>query len=65
MNDDTPQDPLLTPEQVAQKLAISENTLTTWRSTGRQQIPFVKVGHLVRYRPADVAAYVERRLQTA
>lgn len=57
--------PLLTPEQVARQLAISENTLMTWRCTGRQRIPFVKIGGAVRYRPADVAAYVESRLRRA
>ena len=56
---------LLTPEDVAQHLRVSEDTLTTWRCTGRQHIPFVKVGRLVRYRPSDVEAYMAGRLQAA
>lgn len=59
------EDALLTPRDVARKLAISEETLTTWRCTRRQHIPYVKVGHLVRYRPADVSAFIESRLQAA
>lgn len=54
-------EPLLKPEQVARQLAISENTLSSWRSTKRQPLPYVKVGGAVRYRPADVAAFVERK----
>jgi excisionase family DNA binding protein len=55
-------EPLMTPEQVARQLVVSENTLTVWRSTKRQALQFVKIGGLVRYRPSDVAAYVESRL---
>ena len=56
-------DALLTSEDVARKLVVSEDTLTAWRCTRRQHIPFVKVGRLVRYRARDVDAYVEGRLQ--
>ena len=56
---------LLTPEAVARHLSVSEHTLTTWRCTRRQHIPFVKVGRLVRYRPADVSAYIAQNLQAA
>jgi excisionase family DNA binding protein len=58
-------DPLLTPEQVAKLLVVSEETLSAWRSTGRQQLPFVRIGKLPRYRPQDVAAYIESNLQAA
>ena len=58
-------DALLTSEDVARKLAVSEDTLTTWRCTRRQHIPFVKVGRLVRYRPADVSAFIAQNLQAA
>lgn len=58
-------EPLLTPEDVARKLVVSEDTLTTWRCTRRQHIPFVKVGRLVRYRESDIAAFIAENLQTA
>jgi excisionase family DNA binding protein len=57
-------EPLLTTEEVARQLAVSEDTLTTWRSR-KQEIPFVKVGRLVRYRPQDVHTYLEEHLQVA
>ena len=56
---------LLTPRDVARQLAVSEETLTTWRCTRRQHIPFVKVGRLVRYKREDVSAYIAERLQAA
>lgn len=56
---------LMTPQELAHNLAVSEETLTTWRSRKSAGIPFVKVGRLVRYRRADVAAYIESRLCAA
>ncbi len=58
-------EPLLKPEQVAQRLAIAESTLNVWRCTGRQQLPFIKLGSSVRYRASDVDAFVESRLHDA
>jgi hypothetical protein len=43
-------DELLTPQQVSAILQIPQSTLGVWRSTGRVKLPFVKVGHAVRYR---------------
>jgi excisionase family DNA binding protein len=54
-------DPLLTQEQVAQRLGIKPATLQIWRVTGRYNLPFVKCGRLVRYREADVRAFIDRR----
>lgn len=58
-------EPLLTPEEAAHALRVSPETLMTWRSRKPQELPFVKVGSLVRYRPADLAAYVDSHLQAA
>ena len=60
---DSAGDALMTPDAVARYLAVSEETLTTWRCTRRQHIPFVRVGRLIRYRPADVSAFVASNLQ--
>jgi predicted site-specific integrase-resolvase len=53
---------LWTPAQTSQELSVSLRTLATWRSTGRHNLPFVKVGRLVRYRQPDVAQWLESRL---
>jgi excisionase family DNA binding protein len=48
---------LLTPEDVAELLGISERTLEFWRYQGRGPA-FLRVGKRVRYRPTDVEAFL-------
>lgn len=55
--------PLLTPQQVAERLGVSTTTLATWRCTKRYPLAYVKVGRLVRYRAGDVEAFEISRLQ--
>lgn len=55
---------LLTSEQVANILGVTEHTLAVWRSTGRYDLPYVKSGRLVRYREADVTGFIEGRVKT-
>lgn len=43
---------------LARLLGVSIKTLEKWAWEGKGP-EFVKVGHLVRYRPSDVAAYLE------
>ena len=62
-NNTTPK-PLLLPESAAEILGIKEETLAVWRSTGRYNLPFVKVGRWVRYREEDVLAFIEARTKT-
>ena len=53
---------LLTPEQTATLLDVSVNTLSVWRCVGRYPgLKYVKVGHNVRYRRADVLRWLESR----
>jgi predicted site-specific integrase-resolvase len=52
---------LVDERQAAKILDVAPGTLSVWRSTGRYQIPFIKVGHLVRYRLADLDAWLESR----
>lgn len=52
---------LITPDQAADILGISEGTLTVWRSTGRYELPFVKVGSKVMYNPDDIQTFIESR----
>lgn len=53
---------LLDEKQAAEVLGdIQPGTLSVWRSTGRYKIPFIKVGRRVRYRRADLLAWLESR----
>ena len=49
--------PLLDTRQAALYLALSETTLISWRSLGRGP-RFVRVGRAVRYRQADLDAFI-------
>jgi hypothetical protein len=53
---------LLSEKQVAEEFfngLVSVRTIQTWRRL-RKGPPFVKVGHSVFYRRADLVAYIER-----
>lgn len=58
-------DDLMTPEQVASALLLSLRTLAAWRSSGRNPLPYLKVGGRIRYRRADLLAWLERRTSTS
>lgn len=51
---------LLDESSVAKQLLCVVKTLQAWRCRGGGP-PFIKVGHLVRYRPEDVEAWVQSR----
>ena len=42
-------------------LDVKPATLCNWRCTGRYNLPFIKAGRLVRYRVADLAAWIAKR----
>lgn len=48
-------------KQAAIALGVKPNTLAVWRSTGRYNLPFLKVGRLVKYRISDLAEFLARR----
>lgn len=52
---------LLTPDEVADYLGVTTHTLSVWRSEGRYNLPFVKVGRLVRYPEEGVLRFLEER----
>ena len=54
---------LLTTKEVARLLQVSASTLCKWRVSKRQQLPFLKLGRAVRYRVADVYAFLESRVR--
>lgn len=57
--------PLLDTEQAAAHLGVTIGTLNVWRSTGRHRLPYLKIGRNVRYRLADLDAWLEARLRTS
>ncbi|PJI48847.1 MAG: DNA-binding protein [Pseudomonas sp.] len=48
-------------KQAAYVLDVKPTTLAVWRSTGRYNLPFLKVGRLVKYRLSDLAEFLARR----
>ncbi len=56
---------LLTPEQAAQLLGMSDRTLATWRSTGRHALPYIRVGGRIRYSKAALTAWFQSRQRTS
>lgn len=48
-------------KQAAEALFVKATTLAVWRSTGRYNLPYLKVGRLVRYRVSDLAEFLARR----
>lgn len=56
-----PKPALLSTPEAAKVLAVTPHTLEVWRTTGRHRIPYIKIGRLVRYRPADLDAWLTAR----
>ena len=48
---------LLTAEETGRLLGVKPQSLAIWRM-GKQNLPFVKVGRLVRYRRSDIEAFL-------
>ena len=54
--------PLLTPQTVAEQLAISEATLATWRCRQPRHLAWVEISpRCIRYRSEDIEAFIEKR----
>jgi len=52
---------LLTPQEVSEILGVTEETLAVWRSTNRYDLPYSKIGSLVRYLPDGLLKFIESR----
>ncbi len=50
---------LLTTKEVAELLRVSPGTLAVWRSVKRYALPYLKLGHAVRYRQSDVENFMK------
>ena len=53
--------PLLTPKQVSEILGVSVGTLSIWRCLHRYNLPYKKIGRLVKYEAQSVADFIGRR----
>ncbi|MBX3151512.1 helix-turn-helix domain-containing protein [Candidatus Obscuribacterales bacterium] len=56
---------LLTRREAATYLGVSEQTLAIWKCTGRYNLPYIKIGRLVKYKKADLDAFIARNYKTA
>lgn len=56
--------PLIDENAVAIKLGVSRATLQAWRCTRRVNLPFIKVGRLVRYRQEDIDAFIAAHMES-
>ena len=54
---------LLDSNETSSILDVTTGTLAVWRSEKRYDLPYIKVGRLVRYRLSDVLAWLESRTQ--
>lgn len=53
---------LLNTDEAAAILGVTPRTLEVWRCTKRHQIPFLKIGRLIRYRRSDLERWLASRL---
>ena len=52
---------LVSREEAAEYLGVSPGTLAVWASTKRYDLPFVKIGRLVRYRKYHLDEFIKQR----
>jgi excisionase family DNA binding protein len=55
------QDKLLSRQQAAEFLGVTKGTLEVWACTKRYNLPYVKVGKLVKYRQSDLIQFLNDR----
>ena len=56
---------LLSSKQAADLLGVQEHTLAVWRCNKRYPLSYVKVGRYIKYRVADLQAFIEIRTVSA
>lgn len=55
---------LLNDEGAGKILDTKPSTLAVWRSTGRYQLPYVKMGRRIRYQLSELYKFIEARSKT-
>ena len=58
MNTQATSNPLRTENEAAQFLGVKPTTLQIWRCTKRYNLPYIKIGRLVRYRQSALEAFL-------
>ena len=53
-------DSLLNRKEAAEFLGIVPHTLEVWATTKRYNLPYIRVGRIVKYRYSDLLAFVEQ-----
>ena len=56
---------LLSRIEAAAYLGVAKQTLAIWACSNRYDLPYVKIGKLVKYKRADLDAFIERNVQGA
>jgi excisionase family DNA binding protein len=56
---------LLSRADAATYLGVAKQTLAIWACTKRYDLPYVKVGRLVRYRKVDLDQFIAKNLHGA
>lgn len=51
---------LLSRKEAAKYLGLSKSTLKFWASKARNDLPFVRIGRLAKYRLEDLDAFITR-----
>lgn len=51
---------LLTPKEAATILGVSEATLAVWRCNKRYDLPFVRIGRLIKYHSDSIESAMRR-----
>jgi excisionase family DNA binding protein len=52
---------LINHKQAAEYLGVTPATLAIWACTKSYNLPFVKIGRLVKYRKSDLEAFIDER----
>lgn len=52
---------LIDRKQAVEYLGVTPSTLAIWACTKRYNLPFVKIGSLVKYRRSDLEAFIDER----
>ena len=51
---------LISAEQAADYLGVSTRTLANWRCRSWPNVPYIKLGRSIKYRPTDLDTYIKK-----
>jgi len=56
---------MLTDDEAACLLGVQPSTLARWRMRGWPNVPYVRMGRIIRYRRGDVDAWIAKQTRNA